>query len=227
VAIIVAMIALVGQFVLVWREDRRAALAAENAVNLSRREAIFRDTEKILEFRLKQMEEFYAPMRALLGQSKGLYDKMLRQLSEDDPARYRRDPESQDEEEFRLQVLASDGEWREFRLLDQLPAVTQSEKAFALAKAILEIGDRMTKVISDHAGLASEEIIELLGEYMAHYATITTIYKLGETQAYEPGWHKVRYYPRDLNAKIEKGYRELNQFINKFAATGERMLGDL
>lgn len=222
-AIIVGMLALIGQFVLVWREDRRAASAARDAVELARQEALLRDAEKILEFRLKQMEQFYAPMRALLGQSKGLYDKMIRQLAAGEPKRYRKDPHSTDDD-FRLQVVASDGTWKEFRLLDQLPAVRNNEKAFALAKEILKIGDKMTQIISEHAGLASEDVIDLLGEYMAHYATISTIDRLNESEPYEPGWHKVMYYPRELNGKIESGYRELSKFINKYAETGARML---
>ena len=32
------------------------------------------------------------------------------------------------------------------------------------------------------------------------------------------------YYPRELNGKIESGYRELSKFINKYAETGARML---
>jgi len=74
------------------------------------------------------MEQFYAPMRALLGQSKGLYDKMIRVLAETEPKRYRKDPHSTDDD-YRLEVIASDGTWKEFRLLDQLPAVKNNEKA--------------------------------------------------------------------------------------------------
>jgi len=127
-AIIVGILALIGQFILVWREDRRAASAAKDAVELAKQEALLRDAERLLEFRLRQMEQFYAPMRALLGQSKGLYDKMIRVLAETEPKRYRKDPHSTDDD-YRLEVIASDGTWKEFRLLDQLPAVKNNEKA--------------------------------------------------------------------------------------------------
>src|SRR5438094_2433469 len=110
-----------------------------------------------------------------------------------------------------MQVHAQDGIWKGFRLLDQFPAVRTNPKALALAERILQIGEQMTKIISGHAGLASKDLIDLLGEYLAHYAVLSTIYKLGETAPYEPGWHQMLYYPRQLNKKIEEGYRELSQ----------------
>jgi hypothetical protein len=217
-----ALLGMFGQHVAAQREDRRTVAAAQHAAELAKQEAVYRNTEKIVEFRLKQMEQFYAPMFALLGQSKGLYDKMLYQLAQDEPERYRWNPQpGAGADPF--QVLHHDT-WKGFRLLDQLPAVRHNPKAFALAEGVLRIGDQMTEIISKHAGLASENIIDLLGEYLAHYATLSTIYRLGETEPYEPGWHKVRYYPRELNARIEAGYREVSQFIDEYAKASMQML---
>jgi hypothetical protein len=121
-------------------------------------------------------------------------------------------------------VRAADGTWKGFRLLDQFPAVKANKRASALADYIVQIGERMTRIISKHAGLASEELIPLLGQYMAHYAVLSTIHRGGETQPYEPGWHKMGYYPRELNAKIEEGYREVNHIINEYVKASKRML---
>lgn len=198
-------------------------LTAERTLELARQQAIFQHAEKILEFRLKQMELFYAPMFALLEQSRGLYDKMLDQLAYDEPNRYKRLAES-DPEGYRFHVRAKDGSWRGFRLLDQLPAVRTNPKALALVEAILQIGEQMTKIISKRAGLASQDLVNLLGAYLAHYAVLSTIHKRGETEPYEPGWHKVGYYPRDLNAKIAAGYHEVSQFIDEYAKASNRML---
>jgi hypothetical protein len=89
---------------------------------------------------------------------------------------------------------------------------------------ILQIGEQMTEIISDHAGLASKDLIDLLGEYLAHYAILSTIYKGSETVPYEPGWHKMLYYPRRLNQMIEDGYRELSEFLDGYAKASKRML---
>src|SRR5437764_13378399 len=62
-------------------------LAAKRAAKLARDEALYRHAEQILELRMKQIQRFYAPMFALLRQSKDLYDKMLEQLNQDEPGR--------------------------------------------------------------------------------------------------------------------------------------------
>jgi len=224
--LITAVLSLVGQYVVARREERRAVLAAQRALELAKQEAIFQQTEKILEFRIKQMELFYAPMFALLGQSKGLTDKMQYQLAQDEPQRYRLLSEP-DPEGYRLHIFAKDGTWKGFRLLDQLPAIRANPKALALVDGILQIGEHMTGIISKHAGLASKDLIGLLGQYMAHYAILSTIYKSGETEPYEPGWHKMGYYPRELNKEIEEGYRELSGFIDEYVKAGNRMLEGL
>ena len=63
------------------READLARESAQHQLELARKVAIFQQTEKILEFRLKQMELFYAPMFALLEQSKALTIKLYRSVS--------------------------------------------------------------------------------------------------------------------------------------------------
>ncbi len=222
-ALLAGGLTLLSQHIMAKREERRAALIAERTVELARQEALYRHGEKILEFRLKQMELFYAPMFALLEQSKALYDKMLHQLAYDAPTQYKLLPEA-DPDGYRFHVLTKDGSWKGFRLLDQLPAVRTIPKALALVEGILQIGEQMTKIISKRAGLASEDLAGLLGEYLAHYAILSTIYKRGETESYEPGWHKMGYYPRDLNSKVAAGYHELSQFLDEYAEASKHVL---
>lgn len=214
---------LLGQYVTAKREERRAITTARQTMELGRQEAWFRHGEKILEFRLKQMELFYAPMFALLKQSEALYAKMRYQLANDDPARYRL-LDKPDPEGYYLHVLAKDDSWKGFRLLDQLPRVRANQKALALVKSILEIGKKMTKIISEHAGLAAQELAYTLGEYLAHYAILSTIYESDETDPYEPGWHKMGYYPRELNDRIKAGYQELSQFLDECSKQSKQVL---
>jgi len=222
-ALLAGGLTLLSQHIMGRREERRAILTAERTIELARQEALYRHGEKILEFRLKQMELFYAPMFALLEQSKALYDKMLHQLAYDAPTQYKLLPEA-DPDGYRFYVLAKDGSWKGFRLLDQLPAVRTIPKALALVEGILQIGEQMTKIISEHAGLASEDLAGLLGEYLAHYAILSTIHKRGETEPYEPGWHKMGYYPRDLNSKVAAGYHELSQFLDEYSERSKGVL---
>lgn len=222
-AVFVALLALVGQFVLGLREDRRSVGAAKRAADLAKEEAIYRHTEKILEFRLKQMEQFYAPMFALLRQSEGLYNKMRHEMVQDEPQKYRWTPET-DPKEGRMQVLDQDGTWKGFRLLDQFPLVRKNPKALALADTVLEIGKEMTAIISTHAGLASGELLDVLGDYTAHYAVLSAIRKESRTEPYPPGSHVTGYYPRELNPKLIAGYREIAQFIDEYSQAGKRLV---
>jgi hypothetical protein len=213
-AIAVSFLALIGQFFLALREDRRAARAAERAVELARQEALLRQQEKLLDFRLKQMETFYAPMRALLTQTRGLYDKMGLGLIQDDPKHYRW-ATSSDPNHHRVEVHQPDGSWAGFRLLDQFPAVKKDPRALALADQVLTIGKELTGIITQHAGLASGDLLDLLGQYMSHYAILSAIRNEPRTEPYPPGFHEIGYYPRELDDRIADGYREVAKLINQ------------
>jgi hypothetical protein len=68
---------------------KRAASAAQRTLEAARAEALWRQQEKHLGFHVKQMERFYAPMRALLTQTRALRDKMRLELLQHEPKRYR------------------------------------------------------------------------------------------------------------------------------------------
>lgn len=217
----VAVIALFGQGFLAIREDRRANRAAERALQLAHQQALFQRDEKLLDFHLKQMEHFYAPMLALLTQMKGLYDKMRIQLVQDQPDRYRWSTDSTGKQEF--QVLLDGGAWGEFRLLDQFPVVKANPRALALADQILSIGRDLTGIISQNAGLASEDLLGLLGQYMSHYTILSAIrHEENRTVAYPPRSHEMGYYPRELDDRIKRGYREVAEAIRYAATEGRR-----
>jgi len=153
-ALVAALLGIAGQL-----------LAARHTARLAREAALHKDAEKTIEFRTKQVQEFHAPLSALLRQSKDLYDKMLEQLVEDDPTRYRKVPTATGNE-FRWEVFDKDGQWRGFRLLDQFPVVKKDPKALALADANLVIGQNICQIVSTHAGYASEGLVDMLGQYL-------------------------------------------------------------
>ena len=227
-AVAVLCVALIGVLAQYWtakHQDQSAIAVAERATQLARREAIFRHSDKLLEFNLKQMEQFYAPMFAMLGQSEGLYNKMRHQLVQDEPGRYRWAPDS-DPKDGKLQVLDKDGTWNGFRLLDQFPAVRKNGRALALADRVLEIGKAITHTITQHAGLASEDLLDLLGRYLAHYAILSAVRQEDRIEPYPAGSHEMGYYPRELDAKIEAGYREVALLIAEYGKASKQLLGD-
>lgn len=201
-------------------------LAGKRAAKLARDEALYRDAGQILEFRMKQVQQFYAPMFALLRQSKDLYDKMLEQLVQDEPTRYRKvsTPEGAD---FRWEVLDKNGTWQGFRQLDQFPAIKRNPRALALADANLVIGAKICKVIYTRAGYASDSLVEMLGQYMAHYAILSTIRNGPEIEPFQAGGHKIGYFPFGLDEKIGEVYHGLSKSIDDYATVCTRTLGIL
>lgn len=201
-------------------------LAAKHAAKLARKEALYKEAETAIEFRMRQVQQFYAPMFALLRQSKDLYDKTLEQLIEDDPSRYRKIAQAKGND-FRWEVLDKAGQWQGFRLLDQFPAIKKNPKALALADKNLEIGAKICNVISRHAGCASEPIVDMLGQYTAHHVILSTIRDGAEIEPFEPGWHKVGYFPFGLDSKIAEEYHEISKSIDDFRKQSNRTLETL
>lgn len=199
--------------------SRREKLAKDEAsyrATLARDEALCKAAEATIEFRLKQVQEFYAPMFALLRQSKILYDKMLDQLIADEPSRYRKAPQL-GENSFNWEVLDKNNSWKGFTLLDQFPAVKKNPRALSLADRNLEVGARICDVISHQSGYASEAIVDMLGQFTAHYTILSTIRNGTETEPFEPGWHsKLAYFPFGLDARIRQEYREIIRSIDEF-----------
>ena len=62
---------------------------------------------------------------------------------------------------------------------------------------------------------------------MAHYAILSTIHKRNETESYEPGWHKIGYFPQEINDRVAAGYRDISLFLDAYAAQSKRMLEDM
>ena len=198
---------------------------ARRDLELAKMEAAFKNTEKIVEYRLKQLELFYGPMFAFLEQSKGLYIKMEHQLIYDHPSLYKELP-TPDPDGYRVHVYDGTA-WKGFRLLDQLPQVKSSVNAKVLLDQIMAIGVNMTALISQHSGLASSDIIELLGEYLEHFAILKSIYDSSLTQPYPAGWHKRGYFPRRLNKAIKNDYVQLNKILDDYSKAGQHALSFL
>ena len=171
-----------------------ARSAAADAKQMAAEAALFKHAEEVMEFKLKQIQDFYGPLYAALRQSKGLYDKLFDQLIHDEPTKYQMalNPTGND---YRFQVKDNKEEWQNFRLVDQLPAIKGNPRALALIDANLNLGARMVEIISKSAGYASEDLLEQCGQYMAHYAILKAIRDGSETEAFEPGRHKMEAYP--------------------------------
>jgi hypothetical protein len=200
-----------------------ARKAAEDAAELARDAALHKRAEQMIEFKLKQIECFYAPIFAAFRQSKTLYDKMLQQLVRDVPTRYSENPLATGKE-FRFRVTNEKGEVQGFYLVDELPAIKGYGSAMQLIDLTLDLGKSICTIITTHAGLASEDLIEDLGKYMAHHAILSAIRNGPDTKAFEPGTNKLGAFPFGLDTRIEQRLKELSKDIDDYDKGSSRSL---
>ena len=227
-------------------------LAADSALarDVATMEARLGYTDKLLDLRLRQLEQFIAPLRALLKQSQGVTQKLQLQLAEDSE-NYQWVDVAVEGKTLRGLNVKVEGQSYDFRLLDRLPALKNDPGCGPLIAEIIRIGNQITDLISKNAGLALSELSEpnrtipepadpgapaaepaptlpdTLGKYLAHFAILKRIYEDQRTEPYPPGKHKIGYYPRELNDLVETEYRLLLKDLKPYFETSAAVLADL
>jgi SAM-dependent methyltransferase len=189
--IIAATIAVVGVAATAWVTMRRGRIDAR-----------FTLAVQILEFRLRQLQEFYAPALLLIEQSRTVYDKMIWTIK-----RERKD-------------IPLDG----FRLLDHIHSLKKDSNVWPLAKRILDIGTQLTNLISQKSGLMQGGIAPTFIEYKAHFEILQAASEQELTSEQKEGWHEFVYYPRMLNREIKEGYKVVLAHVEKYIAAGDEII---
>ena len=202
---------------------------AQHQLALARLEASTIYADKLLDLRLKELELFFAPLHALLEQSKGVSDKLKTQLLEDtENYREAADPEFEGKQ-TKLQMRWR-GEWHDWRLLDQMPELKRKSLYAPLIGEIIRIGKEMTALIAKYGAfsLGETSVSEVYGEYLAHFAILQSIYNdETRTEPYPPGQHKIGYYPRRLNGIVKTRYFELRQELQPYLDATNTLLEEL
>jgi hypothetical protein len=94
-------------------------------------------------------------------------------------------------------------------MLDFMPWLLRNPSCKVLVDQIMSIGRKNTEIIRKYSGLAAagQPPSAVFGEYLAHFAVLQTTYEAPPPDPYSPESQKVGYYPRDLDAEVEKGYK--------------------
>jgi SAM-dependent methyltransferase len=192
--VVAAAIAVIGVAVTAWITMRRG-----------RSDARFTFAGQILEFRLRQLQEFYTPTLMLIEQSKTVYDKMLWTIKCE-----RKD-------------IPLDG----FRLLDHIYQLNNDKNVGPLVKRVLEIGKQLTKLITRKSGLIEGGVSTTYSEYLAHFEILQAASEQNLSAKQKEGWHELGYYPRMLNREIREGYKVVLAHVEKYVAAGDRIIFDL
>lgn len=197
-------------------------------------------TREIMKLRMKRLESFHAPLRALFQQSKGVTDRLMRHvyhlhdknptdwgdtrpyefmndevaIQNHPPGSRQRNVNSPDE---RLHVYHN-GRWIKFRILDFMHLLTKDTYCKELVGKIIEIGKCKTKIISEYGGFSAsgEQPPAIFGEYLAHFVVLDVCYNNPPTLAYDPETQEVGYYPRHLDEVIEEGYQAARNEVAEY-----------
>lgn len=155
---------------------------AQQERDLSERQAKFEIGTAVIDWELKQLSLLYGPLRALLGQSFGLYREMNEVLlAHKDKFRLIPIPTATDPDRKEFQIQASPGNWTRFRTVIHISEVYgHGFGVDTYFDEIVSIGAQMVKIIQQHAGYARAQEKDLMGvfaKYLAHFAVLKAVHK--------------------------------------------------
>ena len=180
----------------------------------------------IMEFRSRQLNEFYAPLRALHAQGLGIRNELYRQLKEANVPGV----------EFRYvtEAIAAtgqslwvkyDGKDKPFRFIDDLELVRNHfPQLMSMVDQIIEVGNKSSKLIQTRAGLAlpeNQKLTEMLGSFLAHHAILKKIREAvgkGENVTYTAA------YPRGFDKLIADDCTRLTTQLQEWEDLSRKML---
>lgn len=211
-------------------ERQKLDAEAERQRERARTEGQLSYAAKFLELRLNQLQLFYAPLNALLQQSKGVYEK-VDQLLLKDPSTYRKVSDLGSKGgRTKLQIYWPEtDEWLDFRWLDQLPSLKKDQRVKPLVDEVMRIGKEMTRIISKYGAFAASEELpsDIYGQYLAHFAIITSVHNDPREEPYKPGEQEYGYYPRELNSVVKAGYESTLAALKPYLEATNVLLDDL
>lgn len=196
------------------QEERTTRHQAELDLRASRREKGYEALARIYEFRSRQINEFYGPLRVLLRQIKLLRVQLDSRLIADghlegvrfQPAESRLGP-------F-LEIIREGQEPKPFRLIDEMPFL-MANYAHLMPNIgeIVAIGDQISKHLHAHSGLLNPQsswLTDRIAFYLAHQRVLKTIYDQllsGLDGDVVKGYSAV--FPRGIDLLVERDYRNL------------------
>src|ERR1700674_115794 len=160
---------------------------------------------EILKFRLRQIEDFYAPAHLYVEQSRVVYKKFMWTLEREKPS-------------IPLE---------EFRLLDHIYAFQNDSQLKPIIDQILAIGTKLTQLISEQSGLIEGGVNSTFIDYQGHFAILDVASKQDLTSDQKDGWQEFGYYPRLLNREIHEGYKLVLRHLENYANAGDRIIAQL
>lgn len=202
---------------------QRAKLNADE--KLSRRTAAREAVAAIMDFRSRQLNEFYAPIRALQGQGLEIRNQLYSQLLANTKAGYtfysKPDPLAATGESLWFKHAGVD---KPFRMIEDMTMLQQHPQLMPLVDEIIKAGDATTKVIMEHGGLAlpdNDKLTQMLGGFLAHHAILKQVRETASSQAV------VTYtatYPRGFDKVILDDFKKLADELRAWKNSADSLI---
>lgn len=193
---------------------------------LGRAKAGYESLSKVVDHQMRQVNEFYSPLRLMLQRSGGVRRQLCDQLVAKDPSRFQM--RSEGDGGVHLYVLETDGGATPFRLIQHMyELATQHAELLPLVKEIVAIGVAMTELIKTKGGMAitgSDAVNTALGRYLAHFSILQDM--TAKAEASPDLLEKLQYnvaYPRDLDAALDADIAVLTGDIEIWQALSREM----
>ena len=156
----------------------------------------------ILEFRIRQIMEFYAPMQLLIEKSRHLYEKFI----------------------WAIERTDINFDKTKFRLLDQISTLYKDERLKPFIDPIIETGDKMSELIIDKGGLIEGGVTQTYIDYQAHLEILNAAKSEKNSKEQVAGWQQFGYYPRLLNREVREGYKSVLEYIRSYIESGDKLI---
>jgi hypothetical protein len=183
-------------------------------------------TNAYMEWTMKQISEFYGPLRALLGQSNAMYRQMNHVLINAAPEIFRFEKmDGQDFDNLVFQIF-KDGQWSRFRTVKNLEDVYN--KGFNVEPYftdVVNVGEQIANLIRDKTGYLRAEdkdLVAVLGDYLAHFSVLKRLHEAGSknekinaTKADENAT-----FPIQMQSLVDDGFQKINAQIIKWRDKG-------
>jgi len=176
------------------RLNQEATLAASKAQQdreLSEKQAKLQIGSAVIDWKLKQLSQLYGPLRALLGQSLGLYREMNEALVAARADKFRFIEGGTDPDKKQFQIQTPPGNWTRFRTVIHIFEVyRQGFGVEAYFDEIVSIGGQMVKIIKEHAGYArpqEKDLMGVFGKYLSHFAVLKAVHEAAKARAVTQG----------------------------------------
>jgi hypothetical protein len=160
---------------------------AQQERELSEKQAKLQIGSAVIDWKLKQLSLLYGPLRALLGQSLGLYREMNEALVAAHADKFRFIESGTDPDKKQFQIQTSPGNWTRFRTVIHIFEVYgHGFGVETYFDEIVSIGAQMVKIIQEHAGYAraqEKDLMGVFGKYLAHFAVLKAVHEAAKAKA--------------------------------------------